>query len=304
MSDKVKIVFLGTSASTPTKNRGLNSVGIRFEGEWLLFDCPEGTQRQMMKAKVSYLKINRIFISHFHADHILGLGGLLATMNIHGRDWPITIYGPKRIGEKVSAMLKLAMLTPGFEVKTVEVEKGKVLENEKFSVEAVLLKHDVDCFGYVFKEKDKKGGFNRQKAIKLGVPIGPLFSDLQKGKNVKVEGKTIKPEQVLDKKKARMGRKVSMVFDTLPSKDYFSAIKESDVLIHESSFLDAMKARAKETMHSTALQAGEVAKKTNAKKLVLFHLSARHKENEKFENEARKNFPNVEVARDLLEIEI
>ncbi|MFH1391746.1 MAG: ribonuclease Z [Candidatus Diapherotrites archaeon] len=304
MSDKVKIVFLGTSASTPTKNRGLNSVAIRFEGEWLLFDVPEGTQRQMMNSKVSYLKINHVFISHFHADHILGLGGLLATMNIHGRDWPITIYGPKGIKGKVDSMLKIAMLTPGFEVKTVEVKKGKILEEEKFSVTAAPLNHEVECFGYVFKEKDKGGEFNRVKAIKLGIPIGPLFSDLQKGKKVKVNGKTISPEDVLDKKKARPGRKVSMIFDTLPTKNYYKAIEESDILIHESSFLDKMKERAKETMHSTALQAGDVAKQTNAKKLVLFHLSARHKENEKFENEARASFPNVVVAKDLLEIEL
>ena len=304
MSDKVKIVFLGTSASTPTKNRNLSSVGLKFQGEWLLFDVPEGTQRQMMKAKLSYLKINNIFISHFHADHFLGLGGLLATMNIHGRDWPINIYGPKGIREKVDETLKLALLIPGFEINCKEVAKGVVHKGETYTVEAVLLKHEIECFGYVFKEKDKAGEFNKAKAIKLGVPIGPLFSDLQKGKNVKVKGKIIKPGEVMDKKKSRKGRKISIIYDTLPSKTYYKAIQESDILIHESSFLDKLKDRAKETTHSTALEAGKVAKETNAKKLILFHLSARHKENELFENEARKNFGNVAVAKDLMEIEL
>ena len=304
MSEKAKIVFLGTSASTPTKNRNLSSVGLKFNGEWLLFDVPEGTQRQMMKAKLSYLKINNIFISHFHADHFLGLGGLLATMNIHGRDWPMNIYGPKGIKQKVDETLKLAMLVPGFEINCKEVSKGIIHKGETFSVEAVPLKHEVECCGYVFQEKDKIGEFNRAKAIKLGVPIGPLFSDLQKGKSVKVKGKTIKPSDVMDVKKARKGRKISIIYDTLPVKSYYKAIENSDILIHESSFLDKLSNRAKETTHSTALQAGEVAKETKAKKLILFHLSARHKENELFENEARQKFGNVVVAKDLLEIEL
>ena len=304
MSDKAKVVFLGTSASTPTKNRNLSSVAIRFSGEWLLFDVPEGTQRQMMKAKTSYLKINNIFFSHLHADHTLGLGGLLATMNIHGRDWPLTIQGPRGTKAMVKKTLELAMLMPGFEVKTIEASKGTVLERENFCVEAFPLKHEVECLGYAFREKDKEGEFDRQKAIKLGVPIGPMFSELQRGKSVKVAGKTVRPEQVLDKSKARKGRKISIVFDTLPSKTYFKAIENSDLLIHEASFTEDLKERAKETTHSTALQAAEVAKETNAKKLVLFHLSARNKEEGKAENEARKAFHNVIVADDLLEIEI
>src|SRR3989344_4738958 len=295
MAEPLKIVFLGTSASVPTKERNLSSVAIRFMGEWMLFDAPEGTQRQMMKAGVSYLKINHIFISHLHADHILGLGGLLATMNIHGRDWPLTVYGPKGIEDAVKMSLKLALLAPGFEVKCVKVKSGVVLKEEKFSVEAVPLKHEVECYGYVFREKDKEGEFNRQKAVSLGVPVGPLFSELQGGKNVKAGGKTIKPEDVLDKAKARKGRKISVIFDTAPTREYHKAIENSDVLIHESSFLEEMKGRAHETMHSTARDAALAAKQTNCKKLVLFHLSARHKEESKFENEARKEFGNVAV---------
>ncbi len=304
MTEKIRVVFLGTSASVPTKDRGLSSVALRFAGEWFLFDAPEGTQRQMVKAGVSYLRISHLFISHLHADHFLGLGGLLATMNIHGRDWPLTVYGPRGIGEAVKKSIELALLAPGFEVKSVQVKKGVVLESEKFAVEAFPLKHDIECFGYVFMEKDKKGEFNRQKAIELGVPVGPLFSELQRGKKVKIGGKVVKPEDVIDSSKARKGKKISIVFDTLASKAYHKAIEDSDVLIHESSFLDELSDRARETMHSTALEAAKAAKETNCKKLVLFHLSARHKENEKFENEARKEFGNVVVAKDLMEMEV
>ena len=304
MTDKIKVVFLGTSASTPTKKRGLSSVTLFYSGEWLLFDVPEGTQKQMLKSKVSYLKINHIFISHFHGDHILGLPGLLATMNIHGRDWPLTIYGPKGIREKVNESLKLAMLEPYFEIKCVETTKGKILKTENYTIDAFPLKHEIPCFGYSFTEKDKQGEFMRAKAISLGIPIGPAFSELQKGKSVKINGKTIKPEDVLDTKKARKGRKISIVFDTLPVKSYHSAITESDLLIHESSFLESMKERAKETLHTTALQAGKTAAETKCKKLILFHLSARHKDELEFENEARKEFSNVQVATDLMEIEI
>src|SRR3989344_3625044 len=304
MSEKIKIVFLGTSASVPTKERNLSSIAIRFEGEWLLFDTPEGTQRQMMKAKTSYLKINHIFISHLHADHFLGLAGLLATMNIHGRDWPITIYGPKGIGQAVKISTELAMLKPGFEIKCVQVKKGIIFESEKFTIEATPLRHEVECYGYIFCEKDKPGEFNRQKALELGVPVGPMFGELQKGNKIKISGRTIKPEDVIDSSKAKKGRKISMIFDTLPTKDYHAAIEDSDLLIHESSFLSELKARAKETTHSTALDAANAAKQTRAKQLIQFLLSARHKEDEKFENEARQGFHNVIVAKDLLEIEI
>lgn len=304
MTDRIKLVFLGTSASVPTKERNLSSVAMRFEGEWLLFDAPEGVQRQMVMAGVSYLKINHIFISHFHADHILGLGGLLATMNIHGRDWAINVHGPKGIAKKVQDSLDLALLKPGFEVKCHEVKKGTVLRGGKFEIEAFPLKHEIECWGYSFREEGKPGEFDREKAIKLGVPVGPMFSELQHGRSVKASGKTVKPEQVLDASKARAGRKISFVFDTLASKSYLKPIEGSDVLVHEASFLEERADRAQETMHSTALQAGKIAEEAKCKKLVLFHLSARHKDEGKFENEARKAFGNVVVAKDLMEMEI
>jgi len=300
----MKLTVLGTSASTPSKERNLSSVVLNFDGLNYLFDCPEGTQRQLMKAKVSYMKINAIFLSHFHGDHILGLPGLLATMSMHQRDYPLHVFGPKGVKEKVKKAVELSLLKVNFEIKAVEVKQGKIFEEENFFVEAFKLNHDIPCYGYVFKEKDSFGKFNRQKALELGIPEGPLWGQLQKGKKVKSGKKTFKPEDVLDESGKKKGKKISFVFDTLANPSYIQKVKESDVLFHESTFLEKLKERAKETMHSTAKDAGKIAEKAQVKKLVLFHFSPRHKETEKFDIEAREFFGNVIAAKDLEEIEI
>ena len=302
--DELKLVFLGTAASTPTKERNLSSVALKYLGEWLLFDCPEGTQRQMMSCGVSYLKIRHIFISHFHADHFLGLPGLLATMSIHQRDYPITIFGPKGIKERVETAVGMAMLKINFEVRCKEAKKGVILDEEKFFVRAFPLHHEVPCYGYSFNETDKLGEFSREKALALQLPEGPLWGKLQKGETIKHGGKTFKPEQVMDVSKAKRGRKISVVFDTRPDKAYFNEIKESDVLVHEATFSHEMQRRAVQTKHSTAKEAGNVAEKTRCKKLVLTHISARNKEEQKLENEARTEFGNVAVAKDLMEMNV
>ncbi len=300
----MKLIILGTSASTPSKERNLSAVMINFDGLNYLFDCPEGTQRQLMKAKASYMKIHAIFLSHYHGDHILGLPGLLATMSMHQRDYPLIVFGPKGIKEKIKQALDLSLLKVNFEVKGIETRQGKIFEEEKFFVEAFKLNHEIPCYGYVFKEKDSLGKFQREKALKLGIPEGPLWSELQKGKKIKTGKKVFKPEDVLDESKKKTGKKISIVFDTLPNKSYLNKIKESDVLVHESTFLEKLKERAKETRHSTAKQAGRTAEKANVKKLVLFHFSPRHKETEKFDIEAREFFGNVIAAKDLDEIEV
>jgi len=302
--EKARLVFLGSSASTPTKNRGLSCAALKYMGEWLLFDVPEGTQRQMMHCNVSMLKIRYIFISHFHADHFLGLPGLLATMSIHQRDYPITIFGPRGVKERVDKILNAALMRLTFEVKAKEVRKGNVVEEENYRVRAFPLEHDVPCFGYAFKEKDKVGEFSRKNALALGIPEGHLWSRLQKGEVVEVNGKKFRPEQVIDASKAKKGKKISFVFDTKPSKNYFNEIKESDVLVHEATFSEKLTQRALETKHSTAKQAGMVAEQTRCKHLVLWHISARHKEEDKLENEARTEFNNVTVAKDFLELEV
>jgi ribonuclease Z len=299
----MKVTFLGTSASTPTKDRHLASVNINFDGKNYLFDCPEGTQMQLMKGGISYMKIAAIFLSHFHGDHFLGLPGLLATMSMHQRETPLLIYGPKGVKEKVEKAINLSMLNVNFDVKTKEIKEGLILNEKNFLVKAFKLKHDVPCYGFVFKEKDKLGEFNRQKAVKLGVPVGPSFKQLADGKTVIVKGKRIKPEDVMDFSKAKPGRKVSFVFDTLPQ-GYVNKIKDSDLLIHESTFLSELGKRAKQTLHCTAKQAAQAAEKAKVKKLYLFHFSSRHKKNEDFEFEARTVFAQSFAAKDLMSLEL
>lgn len=302
--EKLKLVFLGTAASTPTKERNLSSVALRFKGEWFLFDCPEGTQRQIMASGVSYLKIQNVFISHLHADHTLGLAGLIATMSIHQRDYPLHIFGPVGIKKSVEGQIKSTVMNVSFELKFHEIRRGVLLQENGFTVRAFPLNHEIECIGYSFKEDDKLGEFSRQKALELEIPEGPLWSKLQRGEVVDVKGKKILPKQVMDTAKAQTGKKVSIVFDTRPAKSYYNEIKESNVLIHEATFSHELLSRAIKTKHSTAREAGKVAYETNCKQLVLTHVSARHKEDSKLENEARMEFGNVLVAKDLLEIEI
>jgi ribonuclease Z len=300
----MKLIFLGTSGSTPTKDRGLTSVALHFDGQVFLFDCPEGTQRQMMKAKVSYMKINHVFISHFHADHFLGLPGLIATMAIHGRTNDLNIFGPKGIEKKIKDLIKVSEFKLSFEIKTHEIKKGIIIKENNYLITAFPLKHEIECHGFVFKEKDKEGEFNRKKAEELKIPVGPLYAKLSEGKKIKFNGKTILPEQVMDYSKAKKGRKISIVFDTFANETYLKFIEESDILIHESAFLEEKKERAKETFHSYAKQVGKLAEKAKVKKLYLIHISPRVKDAERIANEAGMEFNNALIAKDLETIKV
>ena len=298
------LTFLGTGCSAPTKTRALTGIIISFDGKNLLFDCPEGAQKRVLKAGISLMKIDYIFFSHFHADHFLGLPGMLATMNMFERDSPLKIFGPKGVEKMVRKALDIAFVSPGYEIECVELREGTALKEKDFRVECFPLEHGTPCFGFVFREKDKLGKFNRRKAIKLGVPVGPMFSRLQNGESVKVKGKTVKPEQVLDTSKGRKGRSIAIVLDTLPGGSYVKHIKGVDLLVHESVFLESEAKRARETFHSTALRAAMAARKAGVKKLVLTHFSNRYKNPKAIEEEARKEFGESIASRELMQIEI
>lgn len=300
----MKAIVLGTSASTPAKDRNLSAVLISFNGRNFLFDCPEGTQRQIMQSSASFMKVDFVFLSHFHADHVLGLPGLLATMEMLERQEILKIFGPKGVEGKVELGLKLAGLKLGFEVECIELKNGIVLKEKDFQVKAIPLKHDTPCFGFVLEEIKARGKFNREKALKLGIPEGPLWGKLQDWKSIKVKGKTFKPEQVMDVGKGKKARKIAVISDTLESYNA-KELNEVDLLIHEASFLESTKEKALERKHCTALQAAKIAKKARVGKLVLFHLSTRHhKEIAKIEEEARKEFQNTVIAKDLQEFEV
>lgn len=302
--EPLKVFFFGTSCSMPTPERNLSSVGIQFHGNNLLFDCPEGTQRQMMKTSFAYMRVEKIFLSHFHADHILGIPGLLATMALQERTEPMFIFGPRGIKEKVAELVKAANFAPTFQIVCKEIRKGIVFEEENFSISAVPLKHGAPCFGFVFLEKGKEGEFQRKKALDLGIPEGPMWGKLQKGETIKLGGKTFKPEQVMDYSKSRQGRKVSIIWDTLPNFSYVKDIAESDLLVHEATCLEREREFADKSLHSTAKQAAETAKKAKAKKLALTHISSRYKNPSEIEKEAKTEFENSIVAKDLLEIDV
>ncbi|MBI5884863.1 ribonuclease Z [archaeon] len=303
MSESINLVFLGTSSGCPTKDRNPSSLAVKLFGHEFMIDCSEGSQQRLMQSGFSYMKIERIFLTHLHGDHFFGLPGLIATMAMHKRDYPLYIYGPKGLQEMLEKILALWQQEPPFEIKALEARQGIVWEEKKFKVSCVRLKHSVPCLGYVVEEKLPSGKFNKKKALALGIPEGPLFSRLQDGESVKVDGKTIKPEMVLEPLD-RKARKISYIMDTVPVKSCFEAIENSDLVIHEAEFTEDLIERARQTMHSTARQAGWVASQTNAIKLVLTHLSARYKDEGRLENEARQEFNNVVVAKDLMELEI
>ncbi|HLC36437.1 MAG TPA: ribonuclease Z [archaeon] len=300
----MKIIVLGSSSATPTKKRNCTSLLINFEGENFLFDASEMVQQQLIKAKTSALKINKIFLTHFHADHFLGLPGLLYTMKLNERKNPLNIYGPTGLKKLIQDLFNFVNFKPSFEINLNEISEGIFLKEKKYSVEAVKLNHSVESIGYVFKEKDKEGEFNRKKAIALGVPVGPKFSELVAGKTITANGKKIKPEQVIDFNKGRKGKKVSIIWDTQPNACYEKAIQESDLLFHEATFLEKNKERAEETKHSTALGAAKTAKKTKCKKLCLIHFSARLKEDKELLEEAKQEFKETFAAKDLMEINL
>ncbi len=300
----VELTFLGTSCSTPTPERNLSSMALTFRGNTLLFDTPEGVQQQMMRGGVSYLKVEHVFISHFHGDHTLGLPGLLATMSIHERKNALHVYGPRGIGEKVQQAVALAQFMPTFEIVTHELKEGRVHEHEEYAVEAVKLNHSCVCWGFIIQLPGKEGTFQRAKALKLKIPEGPLWGKLQRGETITHNGKKISPEEVMDYSESKRGARVAYIMDTFPHAHYIEALHGVDVLIHESSFMESEKERAIEVKHSTAKMAGEIAKKMGVKQLILTHFSPRYANGKEMANEAKKVFQNTLAAHDLLKIEL
>jgi len=296
--EPIKAIFLGTSGSVPQKDKNFASVVLSFRGENLLFDCPEGTQKQLMSSDVSMMGIDNVFISHMHADHFLGLFGWISTMTLNQRKNKLTIFVPKGGKEKIQRILH-DVVRPCFEIEYKEAKKGVLLKSEFYEVSAFPLKHELPCAGFVFKEKDKEGTFDRKKAEKLEIPVGPLYAKLAAGEKIKVNEKTFSPKDVMDYSKGREGRKVVVVSDTRPVKETTDAAKGADLLIHEATFLEQFKDNAMEALHSTALEAAQVAKKAKAKKLVLFHFSARLTDDKQILDEAKAEFANTHLAKEL-----
>jgi ribonuclease Z len=289
------LVFVGTAGSAPTARRGLPATLVRRGGDRLLFDCGEGTQRQLLRS-VGLVELEEIFISHFHADHFLGLPGMLKTFSLRGREAPLTIYGPPRLGALYDAMAPVMGKT-SFPVRIVELEPNQELWKDGYRIAAFAVDHRVTAYGYALIEDERPGRFDEQRARELGVQPGPDFGRLQQGEQVG----DVRPEQVLGE--ARPGRRVVITGDTAPSEMTGLVAHGADLLVHEATFSAEDAERARETGHSTARGAAELAAQAGVKLLALNHISQRYAGPE-LRDEAREAFPNTIVPRDFDRVEV
>jgi ribonuclease Z len=302
----MRVTFLGTSGAVPTTERNVSAVLLRREGERLLFDCGEGTQRQMMRFSTGF-GIDHIFVTHLHADHILGIPGLLQTLAFNDRTDPLAIHTPHGTRGRLEDLITAAGDRPSFPLRIHQVQPGDtVLDHEDYTVEAFETDHRTNSVGYTLIEADRKGRFDRRKAEEeLGLSPGPEYSKLHAGEPVEHDGRTIQPEEVVGP--ARPGRRVVYTGDTRPTAATVEAAEEADLLIHEATFADDRRERAASTGHTTASQAAELANRASATRLALTHISTRYAGNwRKLEQEARDIFEgeNAFVAEDGQHVEV
>lgn len=290
------LVFLGTSGSMPTAQRAPTAMLLRRGGERLLFDCAEGTQRQLLRSNVGLIELREIFLTHYHADHYLGLPGMLKTFALRGRETPITIYGPRGLGDLFSSLRRIfGKLTYHYEL--VELDPGERLERGEYELLTFPVEHGVSAIGYALVERPRPGRFDVEAADALGVPEGPERGALQGGESITLpDGRVITPDSVLGE--ARPGRKVVVSADTAYSDAVVAAARGADLLVHEATFAEDERERARETLHSTALEAATVAQSAEVGLLALTHLSNRYFGGE-IEREAQGVFPDTVVPRDL-----
>lgn len=300
----LKITFLGTGGALPSKERNPAGIMVNREGELLLFDCGEGSQRQMMYAKTGLVKISAIFLSHYHGDHILGLPGLLQTMGFFDREEKLEIFGPDGLLEVMEAFEKLGTHKLQYPIVPKTLAPGDIVQRNGYTVKAVRADHDRPALGFVLEEERRPGRFNREKAIHLGVKPGPDFAKLHRGENITLSnGKTIYSKDVVGP--TRPGRKISYSGDTRESDIFFYESEGADLVIHEATFTSDMTEKANEYGHSTSKGAAKMAQKYNIKKLVLTHLSPRlTDEADSVYEDAASEFENVIVAEDFMEIDV
>ncbi len=299
MHENMEIVFLGTSASWPTVERNVAAIAVKRGSEVLLFDCGEGTQRQFQKSRLSYMQVKRIFISHLHADHFLGVTGLVQTMRLNERREPLEIYGPEGTKDLMRTLTGIGKSRGGFRITTRDLEDGEVLEFDGYRVEACPVKHTVRALAYGLLENDRPGRFNKPRAVELGVREGPMFGRLQKGEAVVLDtGEEITPEMVLGP--SRQGRRIVYTGDCVPCESVASLAQGADVLIHEATYASDF-ADANKYGHSTSQQAAFIAKAAGVRRLYLTHISPRYTDTRTLVEEARKLFPESYEARDFVE---
>lgn len=298
--------ILGCGGMQPLPYRHLTSVLLRRDGDLFLFDGGEGTQVSLKRLNLKWKKINAIFVSHTHADHVTGLPGIMMLSSQVDRTEPLYIYGPPKIAEYIETSRKVLDMYINYPVVVKEITAPCIVHEEKdFIVRAFPLKHTKVCVGYALEEKDRPGEFNPERAKELNVPCGPLWSKLQNGIEVEAtDGTIVKPSDVLGK--PRKGRKFSYVTDTLYIDSIAEEVKNSDLLICEGMFENALLDQAKEKKHMTAVQAATIARDSNSKKMALIHYSPRYTDKELtvLEEEAKEIYPGTILSKDRMSFEI
>ena len=298
----MKLVFLGTSAALPTTKRGLSCLCLERYGRILMFDAGEGAQTAYLKARLGWNREMKIFVTHLHGDHCVGILGLLQTMSMRGRTKPLEIYGPGGLEEFIYGSVRALGFGLTFPVLISAVREGRVYDSAEYSVSACRASHSVTAFSYLFAEKDRPGRFDKRKAEELGVPEGRDWKRLQTGNSVIVGGKTVSPDQVLGEK--RPGKRIGISGDTAPSDKLEEFFGGCDYLVFDSTFVEEHKANAAETGHSTAGQAATLAKNAGVKNLILTHFSMRYPDEDVFLREAGRIHHSVMAARDMLQVEV
>lgn len=305
--ETLQVYFLGTAGALPTPQRNPPCIMIRHGSDTFLFDCGEGAQQQMMRARCGFT-VNAIFVTHWHADHFLGIFGLVQTMSFNGRTEPLTIYGPDWVHEFVGIVKTVARFNLRFPLESVELANGSWVRFDGYTITAFAVSHGMPALGYILEEDPRPGRFNRDQAIALGIPPGPLFGRLQRGEPVRTgsggESREILPEQVLGP--ARPGRKIVYTGDTRAVHDRIRVVaRDPDLLIHDATYDESEADRGAEFCHATARQAGEAATALNARMLVLVHTSSRYPDAQKHVSEAKSEFCGPVLApddRDMIEV--
>ncbi|MGC9434904.1 MAG: ribonuclease Z [Methanomicrobiales archaeon] len=294
------VYFLGTAGALPTPHRNPSCILVRRGSDTLLFDCGEGAQQQMMRARCGFT-IDGIFITHWHADHFLGLFGLVQTLSFMGREDPLHLYGPTGVEEMARLAGSLGSCSLQFPIEGIRLNDGDRVRFNGYSVEAFSTRHGIESLGYLLREDQRPGRFDREAAISMGVLPGPLFGRLQRGETVTVEGREVKPADVMGA--PRPGRTVMYTGDTRPIATRLAALVHApDLLIHDATFDDAASARAREVGHSTAGAAGEAAALTDAQTLALVHLSSRYTDAGNHLHDAARTYQGEIIAPEDLSI--
>ncbi|MBN1502674.1 ribonuclease Z [Candidatus Woesearchaeota archaeon] len=296
----MEIIFLGTSCMVPTEERNHSSFLIEYNGEYLMFDCGEGTQRQLKAAKIKPGKLSKIFITHWHGDHVLGLPGLMQSLAFSEYEKTLEIYVPRNTKKYFDYMVKAFIQNTVVDYAVTEIKDEKVLDTKGYRIEALALHHSIECLGFSFVEKDRRR-INLPFVKKLGIPQGPLLGKLQNNKEILWKGKKVSAK---DATKVVKGKKIAYITDTLLCSNCHELAKDSDVLICDATYASDLEEKAKEYKHLTAMHAAQIASQNKVRRLIITHFSQRYKTADKILEEAKSIFPNTVAAYDFMKVKL